>query len=123
MTSSSLIELAMHRSPRTISRSTRTDKFPLVDGELIGSEAAAIMLHLVDQFADGGLSPQIGTLERVRDLPVADLPDELAAGGTDDLAVSGSSGRQGCFRGRRRQARRRGGRQPVSRRYRGSSQG
>ena len=79
MTSSSLIELAMHRSPRTISRSTRTDKFPLVDGELIGSEAAAIMLHLVDQFADGGLSPQIGTLERAFDTMARSLHDRERA--------------------------------------------
>src|SRR6266446_6970911 len=92
MTSSSLIELAVHRSPRTISRSTRTDESPLVDGELIGSEAAAIMLHLVDQFADGGLAPQIGTLERARfyqwltfltnslaeELTISQYPDRLA---------------------------------------------
>jgi glutathione S-transferase len=53
-----------------------------VDGESIASEAAAIMLHLVDQHADGGFAPQIGTLERARfyqwlPLLTNSLPEEL----------------------------------------------
>jgi glutathione S-transferase len=36
----------------------------LVDGSLIVSEAAAIVLHLVDRHADAGLAPQVGTPER-----------------------------------------------------------
>jgi glutathione S-transferase len=38
----------------------------LVDGQLIMSEAAAIVLHLVDQHADAGLAPQVGTPERAK---------------------------------------------------------
>ena len=38
----------------------------LVDGKLIVSEAAAIVLHLVDQHADAGLAPQVGTPERAK---------------------------------------------------------
>jgi glutathione S-transferase len=38
----------------------------LVDGDLIMSEAAAIMLHLVDRHADAGLAPQVGTPERAK---------------------------------------------------------
>ena len=38
----------------------------LVDGNLIVSEAAAIVLHLVDQHADAGLAPQVGTPERAK---------------------------------------------------------
>jgi glutathione S-transferase len=36
----------------------------LVDGNLIVSEAAAIVLHLVDQHPDAGLAPAVGTSER-----------------------------------------------------------
>ncbi|MGY4432907.1 glutathione S-transferase [Bradyrhizobium sp. F1.13.1] len=36
----------------------------LIDGKLIVSEAAAIVLHLVDQHADAGLAPAVGTPER-----------------------------------------------------------
>jgi glutathione S-transferase len=36
----------------------------LVDQELVVSEAAAIVLHLVDQHADAGLAPKVGTPER-----------------------------------------------------------
>ena len=36
----------------------------LVDGKLFVSEAAAIVLHLVDQHADAGLAPEVGTPER-----------------------------------------------------------
>lgn len=38
----------------------------LVDGQLIMSEAAAIVLYLVDQHADAGLAPQVGTPERAK---------------------------------------------------------
>jgi len=38
----------------------------LVDGHLIMSEAAAIVLHLVDQHPDAGLAPQVGTPERAK---------------------------------------------------------
>jgi glutathione S-transferase len=38
----------------------------LVDDNLIVSEAAAIVLHLVDQNADAGLAPKIGTPERAK---------------------------------------------------------
>ncbi len=38
----------------------------LVDDDLIVSEAAAIVLHLVDQNADAGLAPKIGTPERAK---------------------------------------------------------
>ncbi|WMT75665.1 glutathione S-transferase family protein [Bradyrhizobium sp. Ash2021] len=38
----------------------------LVDGQLIMSEAAAIVLHLVDQHADAALAPQVGTPERAK---------------------------------------------------------
>jgi glutathione S-transferase len=36
----------------------------LVDQKLVVSEAAAIVLHLVDQHADAGLAPKVGTPER-----------------------------------------------------------
>ena len=38
----------------------------LVDQNLIVSEAAAIVLHLVDQHADAGLAPAVGTPERAK---------------------------------------------------------
>jgi glutathione S-transferase len=38
----------------------------LVHGNLIVSEAAAIMLHLVDQHPDAELAPQVGTPERAK---------------------------------------------------------
>jgi glutathione S-transferase len=38
----------------------------LVDGDLVVSEAAAIVLHLVDQHADTGLAPQVRTPERAK---------------------------------------------------------
>jgi glutathione S-transferase len=38
----------------------------LVDGDLIMSEAAAIMLHLVDRHADAELAPRVGTPERAK---------------------------------------------------------
>jgi glutathione S-transferase len=71
----------------------------LVDGQLIMSEAAAIVLHLVDQHADAGLAPQIGTPERAKfyqwltfltnslqeELMIWQYPDRLA--GKDASAV------------------------------------
>jgi glutathione S-transferase len=38
----------------------------LVDKRLVLSEAAAIVLHLVDQHPDSGLAPKIGTQERAK---------------------------------------------------------
>jgi hypothetical protein len=40
-----------------------------VDKKLIVSEAAAIVLHLIDQHADTGIAPQIGTPERLKLTP------------------------------------------------------
>ncbi len=71
----------------------------LVDGQLIMSEAAAIVLHLVDQHADAGLAPQVGTPERAKfyqwltfltnslqeELMIWQYPDRLA--GKDASAV------------------------------------
>ena len=71
----------------------------LVDGKLIVSEAAAIILHLVDQHANAGLAPQVGTRERAtfyqwltfltnslqEELMIWQYPDRLT--GTDALAI------------------------------------
>src|SRR6201987_1246501 len=38
----------------------------LVDGKLVLFEAAAIVLHLVDQHPEAGLAPKVGTPERAR---------------------------------------------------------
>src|SRR6202048_121248 len=38
----------------------------LVDEKLVVSEAAAIVLHLVDQHPDAGLAPKVGTPERAK---------------------------------------------------------
>src|SRR6202140_1107375 len=38
----------------------------LVDEKLVVSEAAAILLHLVDQHPDAGLAPKVGTPERAK---------------------------------------------------------
>ena len=71
----------------------------LVDGQLIMSEAAAIVLHLVDRHADAGLAPQVGTPERAKfyqwltfltnslqeELMIWQYPDRLA--GKDASAV------------------------------------
>ena len=38
----------------------------LVDGNLIISETTAIVLHLVDQHADAGLAPELGTPDRAK---------------------------------------------------------
>jgi glutathione S-transferase len=71
----------------------------LVDGNLIVSEAAAIVLHLVDQHADAGLAPPVGSPERAtfyqwltfltnslqEELMIWQYPDRLA--GTDAYAA------------------------------------
>ena len=85
----------------------------LVDGNLVVSEAAAIVLHLVDQHADAGLAPQVGTPERAtfyqwltfltnslqEELMVWQYPDRLA--GEDAAAVEvvkrGAEARAGMF--------------------------
>jgi glutathione S-transferase len=85
----------------------------LVDGDLVMSEAAAIVLHLVDQHADAGLAPQIGTPERAKfyqwltfmtnslqeELMIWQYPDRLA--GSDaaaaDVVKRGAEARAGKF--------------------------
>jgi glutathione S-transferase len=85
----------------------------LVDGDLIMSEAAAIMLHLVDRHADAELAPQVGTPERAKfyqwltfltnslqeELMIWQYPDRLA--GTDASATGvvkrGAEARAGRF--------------------------
>ena len=71
----------------------------LVDGKLIVSESAAIILHLVDQHANAGLAPQVGTRERAtfyqwltfltnslqEELMIWQYPGRLA--GADALAI------------------------------------
>jgi glutathione S-transferase len=85
----------------------------LVDGDLVMSEAAAIVLHLIDQHADAGLAPQIGTPERAKfyqwltfmtnslqeELMIWQYPDRLA--GSDaaaaDVVKRGAEVRAGKF--------------------------
>ena len=85
----------------------------LVDGNLVVSEAAAIVLHLVDRHANAGLAPQVGTPERAtfyqwltfltnslqEELMVWQYPDRLA--GKDAAAVEivkrGAEARAGMF--------------------------
>jgi glutathione S-transferase len=85
----------------------------LVDGDLVMSEAAAIVLHLIDQHADAGLAPQIGTPERAKfyqwltfmtnslqeELMIWQYPDRLA--GSDaaaaDVVKRGAEARAGKF--------------------------
>jgi glutathione S-transferase len=85
----------------------------LVDDNLIVSEAAAIVLHLVDQNADAGLAPKIGTPERAKfyqwlifltnslqeELMTWQYPERLA--GTDasatDVVKRGAEARAGTF--------------------------
>ncbi len=71
----------------------------LVDGQLVLFEAAAIVLHLVDQHPDAGLAPKIGTPDRARfyqwltfltnslqeELMIWQYPDRLT--GTDAAAT------------------------------------
>jgi glutathione S-transferase len=85
----------------------------LVDGDLVMSEAAAIVLHLIDQHAESGLAPQIGTPERAKfyqwltfmtnslqeELMIWQYPDRLA--GSDaaaaDVVKRGAEARAGKF--------------------------
>jgi glutathione S-transferase len=70
----------------------------LVDGDLVVFEAAAIVLHLVDQHPEAGLAPKVGTPERAKfyqwmafltnslqeELMIWQYPDRLT--GTDAVA-------------------------------------
>src|SRR5437879_7094326 len=85
----------------------------LVDGNLIVSEAAAIVLHLVDQHADAGLAPQIGTPERAKfyqwlifltnslqeELMIWQYPDRLAGkdASATDVIKHGAEARANMF--------------------------
>jgi glutathione S-transferase len=71
----------------------------LMDGDLVLSEAAAIVLHLVDQHPEAGLAPKVGTPQRARfyqwmtfltnslqeELMIWQYPERLA--GTDTAAT------------------------------------
>src|SRR6202023_166056 len=73
---------------------------PLVDDNLIVCEAAAIVLHLVDQHPEAGLAPKVGTPERAKfyqwltfltnslqeELMIWQYPDRLT--GTDAAATA-----------------------------------
>jgi glutathione S-transferase len=85
----------------------------LVDGNLVMSEAAAIVLHLVDQHADAGLAPQVGTPERAKfyqwltfmtnslqeELMIWQYPDRLAGtdASTTNVVKRGAEGRANAF--------------------------
>jgi glutathione S-transferase len=85
----------------------------LVDGNLIVSEAAAIVLHLVDQHAEAGLAPQIGTPERAKyyqwltfltnslqeELMIWQYPDRLAGNDASatDVVKHGAEARANSF--------------------------
>jgi glutathione S-transferase len=85
----------------------------LVDGNLIVSEAAAIVLHLVDQHADAGLAPQVGTPERAKyyqwltfltnslqeELMIWQYPDRLAGNDASatDVVKHGAEARANRF--------------------------
>jgi glutathione S-transferase len=85
----------------------------LVDGNLIVSEAAAIVLHLVDQHADAGLAPQVGTPERAayyqwltfltnslqEELMIWQYPDRLAGNdpSATDVVKHGAEARANRF--------------------------
>src|SRR6266851_4804383 len=64
----------------------------LVDKRLVLSEAAAIVLHLVDQHPDAGLAPKVGTPERAKFyqwlifLMISQYPERLA--GKDAAATA-----------------------------------
>ncbi len=66
----------------------------LVDGNLVLFEAAAIVLHLLDQNPAGWPRSEGRHTGAVEIQSVADLPDQLASGRADDLPVSGSSHRR-----------------------------
>jgi glutathione S-transferase len=85
----------------------------LVDGELVIFEAAAIVLHLVDQHPEADLAPKVGTPERARfyqwitfltnslqeELTIWQYPDRLT--GTDAAATeivrNGAEKRAGAY--------------------------
>jgi glutathione S-transferase len=85
----------------------------LVDGDLVVSEAAAIVLHLVDQHADAGLAPEIGTPERAKfyqwltfltnslqeELMIWQYPDRLAGSDASaaEIVKRGAEARAGMF--------------------------
>jgi glutathione S-transferase len=85
----------------------------LVDDNLIVSEAAAIVLHLVDQHVDAGLAPQVGTPERAKfyqwlifltnslqeELMIWQYPDRLAGNdaSTADVVKRGAEARASAF--------------------------
>jgi glutathione S-transferase len=85
----------------------------LVDENLIVSEAAAIVLHLVDQHADAGLAPQVGTPERAKfyqwlifltnslqeELMIWQYPDRLAGNDASatDVVKRGAEARASVF--------------------------
>lgn len=85
----------------------------LVDGNLIVSEAAAIVLHLVDQHADAGLAPPVGTPERAtfyqwltfltnslqEELMIWQYPDRLAGSDASaaDVVKRGAEARANTF--------------------------
>jgi glutathione S-transferase len=72
----------------------------LVDGDLVMSEATAIVLHLVDKHPEGHLAPKVGTPERAKfyqwmafltnslqeELMIWQYPDRLA--GADTAAIA-----------------------------------
>lgn len=85
----------------------------LVDGNLVVSEAAAIVLHLVDQHADAGLAPPVGTPERAtfyqwltfltnslqEELMIWQYPDRLAGSDASaaDVVKHGAEARASTF--------------------------
>ncbi|WP_024514425.1 glutathione S-transferase family protein [Bradyrhizobium sp. Tv2a-2] len=85
----------------------------LVDRELVLFEAAAIVLHLVDQHPDTGLAPRVGTPERARfyqwmtfltnslqeELMIWQYPDRLTGDDTDagDIVERGAEKRAGAY--------------------------
>jgi glutathione S-transferase len=85
----------------------------LVDRELVLFEAAAIVLHLVDQHPDAGLAPRVGTPERARfyqwmtfltnslqeELMIWQYPDRLTGDDTDagDIVERGAEKRAGAY--------------------------
>jgi glutathione S-transferase len=85
----------------------------LVDDGLVLFEAAAIVLHLVDRHPEGGLAPEVGTVERARfyqwmtfltnslqeELMIWQYPDRLT--GTDiaatEIVKQGAEKRAGAY--------------------------
>ena len=81
----------------------------LVDGDLVLFEAAAIVMHLVDQHPDAGLAPAVGTAARAKfyqwmifltnslqeELMIWQYPERLAGGGAaaSDIVKRGAEKR------------------------------